>query len=152
MQSTAFQAQRELASSATQSIASLLNVTSPALGSSSSDSLSRVLNSVATVQLQLSALDCASVDCGGGVCALVAGVPTCNCNGTGFGGHNCDSPLTNATTTSNSSESAFVVACASASCFVSMLELLCCFTLPQRHQRDCVRLSTPRTAVGMDFV
>lgn len=104
----AFEAQQQLASSATQSISSLLNGTSALTSSSaSSDSLNRVLNSVATVQLQLSALDCASVACGDGVCALVVGIPTCDCDGTGFTGQHCDVPLSNSTA-SNNSECSYV--------------------------------------------
>lgn len=96
--SAAFEAQQHLASSATQSISSLLNGTVAwASSGSTPDSLNRVLNSVATVQLQLSALDCASMDCGGGVCVVVAGIPTCDCDGTGFSGQHCDTPPVNAT-------------------------------------------------------
>lgn len=54
--------------------------------------LSHVLNLVASVQLQLLALDCASFDCGPGVCTLMDSTPTCNCNGTEYVGSNCQYP------------------------------------------------------------
>ena len=79
------QAQQQVVSAGAQSISGLLNVSS----SQQSARLSHVLNAVAAVQLQLSALDCASYDCGEGSCVLVGYTPTCNCDGTEYTGPNC---------------------------------------------------------------
>lgn len=90
------QAQQQVASAGVQTISNLFSNSSTSPGSSGSPSksadLSYVLNSVASVQLQLSALACASYDCGEGSCVLVAYTPTCNCDGTGFTGSNCQLP------------------------------------------------------------
>lgn len=71
--------------------------------------LGYVLNSVAAVQLQLSALDCANYDCGLGMCVLDDYTPTCDCDGTGYTGSNCQLPEN----TSDSSKGDFCCECRS---------------------------------------
>lgn len=85
-------AQVALSSSIASNVSSWVN-SSHVAGPPASFAVSQLLNSVAIAQLQLSTLDCASLSCGPGVCAVVYYIPTCNCSGTGFAGAHCETNL-----------------------------------------------------------
>ena len=58
---------------------------------SSTGAATALLGSVLAVSTQFSALDCAAIDCGEGRCAIVGGIPHCDCTGLmGARGPSCE--------------------------------------------------------------